>query len=843
MSRSVSHEPKGSSTAYTIIFLLALVTWFLLRRQESYSKWISNARAQEWATYQGITRRRNLNSEEGGDEAAAPPEPPESLTTSSLSSTDEKEKKEEKEDDDKENDEDDDKENEDNTPKVDDMEKAREELTVLERAFLSRKEEARLFEELINTRDVQVQLHDPPPPGYVDELFMQNFNQEVQKLIEKWISDFQQLKSLAEDKSIAADDNLKKLSDWEERWEKRELEKMVSDAKVKIGYSTITGRKANPTSIITEEGRLLSNGASSSSASTTATEEKSQKEISKTSQETVTVAKAENSKDNDNDFGVDAATPLRVELPSLTASGSPLTDADTEELLATLKSLETNAMQWTESSKKQVVVLGERVYIGRDMGVYKWAFTRLGFNVRLGSSSTGRMSTKLLQSGDWSVLLCLALNTEHCFTSTNLDRTKRYQRINRVQGLRRVLWSKDSFCDTVSASARGYAIFKRYIFDCWIFPREYSAAAAYAQAHPKSQFIVKPLSMGGGMGISVVDGEKGLHKVRRQTHIVQNYLHNPMLIKGKKWDLRTYVLVTSVLPLRAYVYNRGLVRFASQAYDPTAKHGGKKTQFLTNTSINKHYVRKGNVTDITWGFDKLQAHLDSNAPGTYDKLLRRMQAAISIVLLSAERSWRKYFDSLGGEMCGNCYQLMGVDLIVDADLQPRVIEVNGQPSMQLTKSEEDHYTTTKKNMIRDLCALVYNEDRVAGDLTREFSTFDREIVAQLQTRDHEYLLEYHREKLAMGGWLPVYPSHRHFFLHLEFFKYQKNPPTEESRMTLHTILGALEQRLFDNGGPKPRAQRESETSGDEEEEGPVIEDEGVVEELEVEEESNESLGD
>ena len=120
------------------------------------------------------------------------------------------------------------------------------------------------------------------------------------------------------------------------------------------------------------------------------------------------------------------------------------------------------------------------------------------------------------------------------------------------------------------------------------------------------------------------------------------------------------------------------MRFASQVYDPNAKHGGKKTQFLTNTSINKHYVKKGNVTDITWAFDDLEKHLNNKVPGTYQKLLSRMQAAIGIVLLSAERSWKKYFDELGGEMCENCYQLMGVDLIVDALLQPRVIEVRGR---------------------------------------------------------------------------------------------------------------------------------------------------------------------
>ena len=39
-----------------------------------------------------------------------------------------------------------------------------------------------------------------------------------------------------------------------------------------------------------------------------------------------------------------------------------------------------------------------------------------------------------------------------------------------------------------------------------------------------------------------------------------------------------------------------------------------------------------------------------------------------------------------------------VRYIERADNLSRLIEVNGQPSMQLTKSEDDHYTTTKKNM-------------------------------------------------------------------------------------------------------------------------------------------------
>jgi len=50
--------------------------------------------------------------------------------------------------------------------------------------------------------------------------------------------------------------------------------------------------------------------------------------------------------------------------------------------------------------------------------------------------------------------------------------------------------------------------------------------------------------------------------------VVQKYIDNPYLINDTKFDLRLYILITSINPLRIYLYDNGLVRFASGIITP-----------------------------------------------------------------------------------------------------------------------------------------------------------------------------------------------------------------------------------------------------------------------------------
>jgi tubulin polyglutamylase TTLL4 len=67
-----------------------------------------------------------------------------------------------------------------------------------------------------------------------------------------------------------------------------------------------------------------------------------------------------------------------------------------------------------------------------------------------------------------------------------------------------------------------------------------------------------------GRGIKVIGKKTRIN--RKEGYLASKYVCKPHLINGFKYDLRVYVLVSSYDPLRVYVYNDGLVRFATEKY-------------------------------------------------------------------------------------------------------------------------------------------------------------------------------------------------------------------------------------------------------------------------------------
>ena len=104
----------------------------------------------------------------------------------------------------------------------------------------------------------------------------------------------------------------------------------------------------------------------------------------------------------------------------------------------------------------------------------------------------------------------------------------------------------------------------------------------------KPLWIVKPTNSQGGEGIQVVDDIKTIS--RKKPAIIQMYLSNPYLINKHKFDLRLYVLITSLDPLTVYLYGDGLVRFATKPYTNRTDKLQDKFVHLTNFEINKVWM-------------------------------------------------------------------------------------------------------------------------------------------------------------------------------------------------------------------------------------------------------------
>jgi hypothetical protein len=70
--------------------------------------------------------------------------------------------------------------------------------------------------------------------------------------------------------------------------------------------------------------------------------------------------------------------------------------------------------------------------------------------------------------------------------------------------------------------------------------------------------------------------------------VVQDYLANPHIIEDLKYDLRIYVMLYGLNPVRILIHEQGLARFATEPYEKP-RNGNMDNMFvhLTNYAINK----------------------------------------------------------------------------------------------------------------------------------------------------------------------------------------------------------------------------------------------------------------
>lgn len=212
--------------------------------------------------------------------------------------------------------------------------------------------------------------------------------------------------------------------------------------------------------------------------------------------------------------------------------------------------------------------------------------------------------------------------------------------------------------------------------------------------------------------------------------MVQRYLHKPFLIDNLKFDLRIYILLCGVDPLRVYFYKEGLCRLATCEYRPPQQSNlDNLFMHLTNYAINKNSAdfkrntgsdndEVGHKRSLTFAlkYIEMQGH-DS------EKLLVDIKDIILKTLISVQPMLAHTYRSCQPDDIDNsmCFEVLGFDIFLDDKLKPWIIEVNHTPSFN-TDSPLDF--KIKKTLIVDTLALqqmsYYRKMKYKRDKQQEF---------------------------------------------------------------------------------------------------------------------------
>ena len=233
-------------------------------------------------------------------------------------------------------------------------------------------------------------------------------------------------------------------------------------------------------------------------------------------------------------------------------------------------------------------------------------------------------------------------------------------------------------------------------------------------------WIMKPVAMNQGRGIKIYKNPKKVYNQILGDHdaqdedglidqwcgshafhgfIMQKYITNPLLLEGRKFDIRCYCLISECHEeqLKAF-YSPGYLRLALEKYS----NSDFENQFihLNNVAIQRgHKDYKAKRDESIWSVERLDSYMKENYAGqskwSVQKFHSEIKRIMSLVVYGASKSL---------ERKKGTFDLLGFDFMVDSELQIKLIEVNTNPALH--KNDGAWLKTLFPKLVRETLDIV-----------------------------------------------------------------------------------------------------------------------------------------
>ncbi|KAE9553956.1 hypothetical protein FO519_002820 [Halicephalobus sp. NKZ332] len=231
---------------------------------------------------------------------------------------------------------------------------------------------------------------------------------------------------------------------------------------------------------------------------------------------------------------------------------------------------------------------------------------------------------------------------------------------------------------------------------------------------------------------------------------VQKFVEDPLLIDNKKFDIGIYTVITSISPLRVYIYEGdALIRFCGKEYEP-----------FDPEDVDRYVV--GDDYTPVWEMPSLKELYNERKftfKSTLNFYLKKIGKHPEIIWTQIREIIRQVFESQNSNMISaaknyknlrSYFELSRFDFVVDTNLNVYLMEANMSPNLST-----GHFIQNRllyEQVIFNILSLIGLANRVDSDLgeeAEEMLVSDRDVYLGLPECEEEKCSSCEKSKLEL----------------------------------------------------------------------------------------------